>query len=86
MRRLLLVPLLAATPALAQPTWPEPVLTAFFADADFTQLRPDDELRANWELLLQEDRDLVTTSCENEDPAGLSAESLEQVCEAVDRL
>lgn len=55
---------LLATAAHAQePTWPEPVTTAFFSDADFTTLRPADEIAANWALLTQQDRQTVLDDC-----------------------
>lgn len=63
--RYLVLTLLFAAPAMAQEpsAWPESVTTAFFADAEFTTLRPPEDIAANWALLTDADRELVERDC-----------------------
>lgn len=45
------------------PNWSGLIAEAFFSDSEMTALRPDAELRANWEALPETDRAQVRRDC-----------------------
>jgi len=42
------------------------MMTPFYTDADMKTMRSDDEFKAAWMALTQEDRDAVTKECSND--------------------
>lgn len=49
--------------ASSGPNWAGPIVEAFFSDSQMTALRPEAELRANWEALPDTDREQVRRGC-----------------------
>lgn len=82
MRALLI--LLVTTGAASAAQWPESVTTALFSDADFTTLRPAEEIAQNWALLTEEDRATVRRDCAADPTEGTPGpEAVRQACAAL---
>lgn len=82
MRAVLILLMTASAASAAE--WPEPVTTALFADADFTTLRPAEEIARNWALLTDEDCATVRRDCAAEPAEGTPGpDSVRLACAAL---
>ncbi|MDH2325351.1 hypothetical protein QCN27_00565 [Cereibacter sp. SYSU M97828] len=82
MRALLVFLLTSGGAAAAE--WPESITTALFADADFTTLRPAEEIAQNWALLTEEDRATLRRDCAAEPVEGTPGpDAVARACEAL---